>query len=75
MNNTRDIYNNILDNLVKFYGPHSLNVIGRPRTAKSTADDPIFSSIFSSPEYQGEKWTKDYGWKKCSIINRIIYQY
>lgn len=68
MNNTRDIYNNILDNLVKFYGPHSLNVIGRPRTAKSTADDPIFSSIFSSPEYQGEKWTK----AKNVIIKNIM---
>ena len=68
MNNTRDIYNNILDNLAKFYGPRSLNIIGRPKTAKSTANNPIFSSVFSSLDYQGEKWTK----AKETIIKNIM---
>lgn len=68
MNNTRDIYNNILDNLAKFYGPRSLNIIGKFKTSKSKENDPIFSSIFSAPAYQGADWTK----AKNIIIENIM---
>lgn len=68
MNNTRDIYNNILDNIAKFYGPHSPNIIGSPKTANSKANDPIFSSIFSASAYQGDNWTN----AKNTIIKNIM---
>lgn len=68
MNNTRDIYNNILDNLVKFYGPRSTNIIGKPRTSTTGANDPFLYSIFTSSAYQGENWKN----AKNAIIQQIM---
>lgn len=64
MNNTVEIYNNILNNLALFYGPTPKNHL----VSRKKPDDPSFATALTKAELAPQKWSNT----KSTIIGNIM---